>query len=185
MKKPMRMFVQTAVVLTGLSVATAVEAAPQFTHRWGHYLANSKFLKPEQDFAKAVEERTNGRVAIAIAYSNALGKGNEVRTLAGRGAIDMASVVPGYYADQLRFWKAFQIPFVFNSARQAIDVSIASHKELAPFKAELDKMNVKYLFHQPLGDYYFTGPSPDRSEEHTSELQSLMRISYAVFCLNK
>src|SRR3546814_6732207 len=24
---------------------------------------------------------------------------------------------------------------------------------------------------------------PDRSEEHTSELQSLMRISYAVFCL--
>src|SRR3546814_7540613 len=29
--------------------------------------------------------------------------------------------------------------------------------------------------HDPLG----------RSEEHTSELQSLMRISYAVFCLNK
>src|SRR3546814_6580652 len=28
-------------------------------------------------------------------------------------------------------------------------------------------------------------PSPTRSEEHTSELQSLMRISYAVFCLKK
>src|SRR3546814_1534809 len=28
-------------------------------------------------------------------------------------------------------------------------------------------------------------PSPLRSEEHTSELQSLMRISYAVFCLKK
>src|SRR3546814_5747754 len=27
--------------------------------------------------------------------------------------------------------------------------------------------------------------NPDRSEEHTSELQSLMRISYAVFCLTK
>src|SRR3546814_5850059 len=26
---------------------------------------------------------------------------------------------------------------------------------------------------------------PMRSEEHTSELQSLMRISYAVFCLKK
>src|SRR3546814_3363112 len=26
---------------------------------------------------------------------------------------------------------------------------------------------------------------PDRSEEHTSELQSLIRISYAVFCLKK
>src|SRR3546814_6461286 len=34
----------------------------------------------------------------------------------------------------------------------------------------------------------FEGPSPQlarRSEEHTSELQSLMRISYAVFCLKK
>src|SRR3546814_14405578 len=29
------------------------------------------------------------------------------------------------------------------------------------------------------------GAADDRSEEHTSELQSLMRISYAVFCLKK
>src|SRR3546814_4436322 len=29
------------------------------------------------------------------------------------------------------------------------------------------------------------GSAADRSEEHTSELQSLMRISYAVFCLKK
>src|SRR3546814_2321683 len=28
-------------------------------------------------------------------------------------------------------------------------------------------------------------PTKPRSEEHTSELQSLMRISYAVFCLKK
>src|SRR3546814_6373560 len=30
-----------------------------------------------------------------------------------------------------------------------------------------------------------SGVSVQRSEEHTSELQSLMRISYAVFCLKK
>src|SRR3546814_1746267 len=29
------------------------------------------------------------------------------------------------------------------------------------------------------------GGTEERSEEHTSELQSLMRISYAVFCLKK
>src|SRR3546814_6163422 len=36
--------------------------------------------------------------------------------------------------------------------------------------------------------YPTTSPAPKahyRSEEHTSELQSLMRISYAVFCLTK
>src|SRR3546814_3440507 len=31
----------------------------------------------------------------------------------------------------------------------------------------------------------YTGVAELRSEEHTSELQSLMRISYAVFCLKK
>src|SRR3546814_2119470 len=31
----------------------------------------------------------------------------------------------------------------------------------------------------------FATSAPARSEEHTSELQSLMRISYAVFCLKK
>src|SRR3546814_3086154 len=33
--------------------------------------------------------------------------------------------------------------------------------------------------------YLFRGVEIRRSEEHTSELQSLMRISYAVFCLKK
>src|SRR3546814_3071926 len=31
----------------------------------------------------------------------------------------------------------------------------------------------------------YAGAPEHRSEEHTSELQSLMRISYAVFCLKK
>src|SRR3546814_7698518 len=44
--------------------------------------------------------------------------------------------------------------------------------------------------HRPLPPFCPAGereicPKPKRSEEHTSELQSLMRISYAVFCLKK
>src|SRR3546814_4076783 len=39
------------------------------------------------------------------------------------------------------------------------------------------KRQMTWLRHQFIGN--------DRSEEHTSELQSLMRISYAVFCLKK
>src|SRR3546814_1363388 len=41
---------------------------------------------------------------------------------------------------------------------------------------------------QPIGDRRVAVPHrpiDQRSEEHTSELQSLMRISYAVFCLKK
>src|SRR3546814_7338542 len=39
------------------------------------------------------------------------------------------------------------------------------------------------LFGTSVDDH--VGDLVGRSEEHTSELQSLMRISYAVFCLNK
>src|SRR3546814_10808959 len=35
------------------------------------------------------------------------------------------------------------------------------------------------------GEREWATPPGTRSEEHTSELQSLMRISYAVFCLKK
>src|SRR3546814_4268854 len=51
----------------------------------------------------------------------------------------------------------------------------------------LDPSRPIYLVHKAMGK----GPLPTpvyikgRSEEHTSELQSLMRISYAVFCLKK
>src|SRR3546814_8124534 len=46
------------------------------------------------------------------------------------------------------------------------------------------------LLHQPVDGGFdkalrHDGDVLDRSEEHTSELQSLMRISYAVFCLKK
>src|SRR3546814_7853714 len=45
-----------------------------------------------------------------------------------------------------------------------------------------DKLGVPLavMCFEPTPREYFT-----RSEEHTSELQSLMRISYAVFCLKK
>src|SRR3546814_3056621 len=39
--------------------------------------------------------------------------------------------------------------------------------------------------HRALDDIHGHQLAPWRSEEHTSELQSLMRTSYAVFCLKK
>src|SRR3546814_9449243 len=44
------------------------------------------------------------------------------------------------------------------------------------------RVDADYLLHESVD---FDDVTQARSEEHTSELQSLMRISYAVFCLNK
>src|SRR3546814_17630207 len=56
------------------------------------------------------------------------------------------------------------------------------------FRSALTAEQKKLLTVADLGsDIYVTiwFKFEDRSEEHTSELQSLMRISYAVFCLTK
>src|SRR3546814_6748156 len=45
--------------------------------------------------------------------------------------------------------------------------------------------NLYISFHLEQSFILLFAPTTPRSEEHTSELQSLMRISYAVFCLNK
>src|SRR3546814_2316350 len=54
----------------------------------------------------------------------------------------------------------------FTGTREMSGKAMADY--FAPLKAWLDEQNKG---------------KPSRSEEHTSELQSLMRISYAVFCL--
>ncbi|MDF1790724.1 MAG: TRAP transporter substrate-binding protein DctP [Thalassobaculaceae bacterium] len=158
MNKYLGTLIKGAAVAASLGMAGSALAQDEVTLRWGHYLPNSAFLEVEQNFAKKIEERTGGKVKIDITYAGGLGKGNELMTLAGRGAIDMASVVPGYYADQLLFIRAFQIPFVFDTPAEAMTLSRNSFAELPMFSAELDKFNVKFLFHQPLGQYFLTGP---------------------------
>ncbi|WP_108658339.1 TRAP transporter substrate-binding protein DctP [Acuticoccus kandeliae] len=146
-----------AVALMGAGGAEAQE----FRLNWGHYLPNSPFLEVEREFADAVEQRTDGRVKFNIVYAGGLGAGNELLTLTGRGAIDMAAIVPGYYADQLLFTKILQTPFVFDSPGQAIDVAQYSYAELQPFQDELKAAGVRRLYHQPLGSYYMAGKTDD------------------------
>src|SRR3546814_4816785 len=82
----------------------------------------------------------------------------------------------------------------YDMARRAMDHLAAA--DFGPFKISvvMNRHNVRELdAFAALADGYGaelrltrlrpSGRGADRSEEHTSELQSLMRISYAVFCL--
>src|SRR3546814_8889237 len=61
---------------------------------------------------------------------------------------------------------------IFEAAeRKAMEAAFTGANELPGAPGLPTKLSVK--------------AEPARSEEHTSELQSLMRISYAVFCLKK
>src|SRR3546814_5624641 len=70
------------------------------------------------------------------------------------------------------------MPGRLGGSRRAAIIAIAAligafPARAQPAKTAPDRPNIVILL------------ADDRSEEHTSELQSLMRISYAVFCLKK
>src|SRR3546814_6323051 len=58
-------------------------------------------------------------------------------------------------------------------------IDLADHR----IAIELDTVEARMRGHRGIDQPHAV--MVDRSEEHTSELQSLMRISYAVFCLKK
>src|SRR3546814_3489340 len=63
------------------------------------------------------------------------------------------------------------------------DLSLADRRLHAQHAAHVQR--VLQRGHEEFGGKSGIGDAQARSEEHTSELQSLMRTSYAVFCLKK
>src|SRR3546814_5760606 len=72
--------------------------------------------------------------------------------------------------------RAFRFGFARALPRRRLEVDAGG--KIAPLRRD-DHTAEAIVLDQPVRRV------PERSEEHTSELQSLMRISYAVFCLKK
>src|SRR3546814_9336147 len=87
----------------------------------------------------------------------------------------------------------FPYPTLFRSGTKPyIDASWEAVAERAPqaivvidYGDKTAEQKIDFLRAQPLMATTPAVQQNRRSEEHTSELQSLMRISYAVFCLTK
>src|SRR3546814_2195889 len=73
----------------------------------------------------------------------------------------------------------------FDHARARKQSRPALHLRQRQSQPQRKTWRTKILASRGLSRSLFNARNLDRSEEHTSELQSLMRISYAVFCLKK
>src|SRR3546814_1300675 len=67
----------------------------------------------------------------------------------------------------------------------AADISLAKARDLAAAARQLLVEGIDPLEDRRAQEAAVVEAARERSEEHTSELQSLMRISYAVCCLKK
>src|SRR3546814_5976330 len=81
----------------------------------------------------------------------------------------------------------FPYTTLFRSHDSALDVVFQREHYLGPlaYREASVARDRRELALKPLASFRQCGADAGRSEEHTSELQSLMRISYAVFCLKK
>src|SRR3546814_1230475 len=90
----------------------------------------------------------------------------------GRTAYAMDALKRSMRWDETRFGLEYDLD-LFNI------VAVSDFNMGAMENKSLNVFNDKYILADP------ETATDGRSEEHTSELQSLMRISYAVFCLKK
>src|SRR3546814_4726583 len=98
---------------------------------------------------------------------------NFLRQLIAMYGDSMQGLVPQYLEASMEAFQRNQSQF-----RDAMTGAFAN-----PF-TEIAKRNME-MFAAATGAKPGNAAEPERSEEHTSELQSLMRISYAVFCLKR
>src|SRR3546814_7706056 len=80
---------------------------------------------------------------------------------------------PGYFSGGLTLGGMMMVVGAFNQVQSSLRWFVERFPDIADWRATLQRVSA------------FKAAVAKRSEEHTSELQSLMRISYAVICLKK
>src|SRR3546814_7960430 len=96
----------------------------------------------------------------------------EIKTLLDKSPPETAVPLPGTP------WEV--VPVQGRAPMAYVSAAASPNIEALSLYCEGGKPYMAMLLNKPSADNAMT-----RSEEHTSELQSLMRISYAVFCLKK
>src|SRR3546814_1245738 len=100
---------------------------------------------------------------------NAADQGGRARSRVDAKVVELAAYRTGKDEPHVRIGRAADIP-------AALALAEARHQDCRLAVLPWSKSKAAALFELAVHH-------GDRSEEHTSELQSLMRISYAVFCL--
>jgi TRAP-type C4-dicarboxylate transport system substrate-binding protein len=154
-----------AVTLLAAGASAQAEDYPEMNLRYASGFPTSNYMMDQAEwFAKEVEKRSGGKIKIRMYYGGTLGKSNEILDLVSKGAVDMGSVVQGYFSSQLPFAvMTNSLPMTFfdgeATMRVAMELDETDPNQLDEFK----RNNIKPLVHRYLPNYRLICTKPIRT----------------------
>lgn len=147
--------------------ATQAQAAdyPSMTLRYATGFPEAVYMnEPAKWFAQEVEKRSGGKIKIRMFFGGTLGKSNEILDLVAKGAVDMGSIVQGYFTSNLPFAAMTNsLPMTFFDGEAVMRTAIRLEATNPDQIAEYEANNVKPLIHRYLPNYKLICTKPIRT----------------------
>lgn len=172
LKKIVTLFGAAAIALGASSAASAADY-PSITFKHATGFPKALYMEqPAEYFAQELEKRSGGKMKVQLFYSGSLGKSNEILDLVSSGAIDMGSMVQGYFTSQLPFAAMTNsLPMTFFDPEQAMNAAIAAEQTNQSQIDEFKKNNIKPLVYRYLPNYKLICTKPVRTMEDLKQLK--------------
>jgi len=146
-----------AVAMLGAAATVSAHAEdyPEMTFRYATGFPEAVYMnEPAKWFAKEVEERSGGKIKVRMFFGGTLGKSNEILDLVSKGAVDMGSIVQGYFTSALPFAAMTNsLPMTFFDGEAAMRAAMKMDRENADQIAEYERNNIKPLVNRFLPNY--------------------------------
>jgi TRAP-type transport system periplasmic protein len=155
-----------AVMAMALLQSPAIaEDYPEMSLRYATGFPKSNYMtEPAQYFADELEKRSGGKIKVRVYYGGALGKSNEILDLVAKGAVDMGSVVQGYFTSALPFAAMTNsLPMTFFDGEAAMRTAMKLDETDPNQVEEYKRNNIKPLINRYLPNYKLICTSPVRT----------------------
>ena len=155
MQKVLKAGLVGLAVLVAGSMQAQAEDYPEITFRYATGFPKVVYMNgPAIWFAEELEKRSGGNMKMKMHFGGALGKSNEILDLVSKGAIDMGSVVQGYFTSALPFGAMTNsLPMTFFDGEAVMRSAMKMDMENPDQIAEYERNNIKPLINRYLPNY--------------------------------
>ena len=155
MQKALKAGLAGMALLVAGSMQAQAEDYPEITFRYATGFPKVVYMNgPAIWFAEELEKRSGGKIKMKMHFGGALGKSNEILDLVSKGAIDMGSVVQGYFTSALPFGAMTNsLPMTFFDGEAVMRSAMKKDRENPDQIAEYERNNIKPLINRYLPNY--------------------------------